>query len=131
MDEFIWTDDLLTGDEIVDFQHKKLFSYLNILIAASRSKEINSPTVKNTLDALIEYTIIHFEDEEIVLENINYPLTSAHQKKHKEFSTKILELQARFRAGEDIVSELVNLIKTWFVAHIKEEDMKAMKSKVD
>lgn len=131
MNEFIWTDDLNTGDEIVDFQHKKLFGYLNILIMAANNKQTQPATIKNTIDALVEYTIIHFEDEEIVLENLGYPGLPQHQNWHKDFAIKILNLQKRYNSGEDIIVELVTLIKTWFVAHVKEEDMKAMKYKVE
>jgi hemerythrin len=131
MEEVIWTDDLSTGDEIVDFQHKKLFGYLNILILVFNTNQPQPVIIKNTMDALVEYTMIHFEDEEIVLENIGYPDIVLHQKWHKEFATKILDLQQRLKAGENIIPELVTLIKIWFIAHVKSEDMKAMKYKTD
>ena len=127
MDEFVWTLDLITGNEIIDFQHKKLFDYVNILIIASSSKDPHNLTTKETIDALIEYAVLHFDDEELVLESIEYPDLVAHQKLHGDFANKVVDFRTRLESGEDVINELVLFVKDWLVVHVKQEDMKALK----
>jgi hemerythrin-like metal-binding protein len=127
MKEFIWSSDLDTGDISIDQQHKKLFSYLNNLIRAENSNEPRSKSVKTTLDNLIEYTVIHFEEEELVLERSGYPNLLGHQKLHIEFANKATELKERFENGEEILSELITFVQNWLVIHIKQVDIQALK----
>ena len=125
--EIPWSDYLLTGNEVVDIQHKKLFDYLQILIATSKSGIHKSVQVKNSFDALIEYTITHFEDEEIILEGIEYPELANHQKMHRNFTKDIIEFRELLEIDEIIIDKLILFIQNWFVLHIKQEDMKAMR----
>jgi hemerythrin len=125
--EFIWSSDLDTGNKFIDQQHKKLFSYLNTLISAEINKETRSKSVETTLENLIEYTVIHFEEEELVLERCGYPNLSSHQKFHMDFANKASQLKARFNNGEEILVELISFVQNWLVIHIKHEDMLALK----
>lgn len=129
MDEFVWSEDLATGEKIVDFQHKKIFTYLNILIVAANDKETQRHTLKNIIDALIEYTVLHFEDEEIVLESIGYPDLKKHKKIHAECSRQVLDFKKRFEMGEVVIDELILFIKNWVLEHIKKEDAMALRYK--
>lgn len=126
-DEFSWSDDLLTGDEVIDFQHKKLFEYLNILSAITKSKHPHPTALKNTINTLIEFTNLHFDDEEIVLANMGYPELLAHQEMHHTFREKALYFKLRFDKNEDITSELIIFIQDHLVVHIGQEDMKALR----
>lgn len=128
-DELFWSDDLITGEKIVDFQHKVIFNYLNFLILSAKSKETQQVVLKNALNALVEYTVIHFEDEEMVLESIGYPDLAKHRKIHHDCAKHILDFKQRFEAGEDMIDELILFIKNWIVEHIKQEDMRALKFK--
>lgn len=129
MDEFVWTDDLKTGDEVVDYQHKKIFYYLNILIATTDRKDIAFHILQNTINGLVEYTNIHFADEEMILQSLNCPDFEIHQKEHRACANQILSFKQRFDKGEDIRVELIAFIKNWLTDHLKEVDMKALKPK--
>jgi hemerythrin len=127
MELFTWTNDLTTNDESIDLQHKKIFNYLNILIAAENDPVTRQQTIRNTVDGLIEYTLIHFEEEEIVMKKNGYPDLLRHQKLHSDFTQNILEFKERLDNGEELLHILILVIKNWLVVHIKQEDMKALK----
>jgi hemerythrin-like metal-binding protein len=126
---FVWSNDLITGDKFIDLQHKKLFNYLNILIAAENNEEARSSIVTETIGGLIEYTVIHFEEEELVLERKKYSGLERHKKLHSAFAQQVVELKKRFDQGEEILNELIVFVQNWLIIHIKQEDMQALKIK--
>lgn len=127
MDTFNWNSDLNTGYEAIDNQHKKLFSYVNALILANNSNEENSIQVNRTLTSLIQYTEIHFEEEEMILQKNNYPDFEKHQASHQQFTKLMKEFKSRFENGEKILPGLLEFTQEWLVIHITKEDMKALK----
>ena len=129
MDELIWTEDLDVGNKIVDFQHKKIFTYLNTLIVASNDKNTDMSTLKKMLDSLIAYTVLHFDDEEQLLKSIGYQDLEQHKKIHRACAKQILGFKQRLESGEDVLAELIAFVESWIIVHIKQEDMKALRSK--
>lgn len=125
----VWTDDLITGEKVVDFQHKQIFSYLNMLIAAANDEKIHLHTLKKVIDGLIEYTVLHFEDEEKILKKLGYPDLAKHQKIHHNCAKQVLGFKKRFEKNEIKIDELIDFVKSWVLEHIKKEDMKALRYK--
>ena len=129
MENLYWSNDLATGVHEIDSQHKKLFNYLNILIQAENNQESRHKTVQTTLDGLIEYTEIHFEEEEIEMEKRGYPDLERHKKLHRDFASQAQNLKRLFDKGEDLLPGLISFVQEWLVKHIKQEDMKALRYK--
>ena len=73
-----FTDDLVTGNDLIDGQHKELIGKINDLL---RTCETGDGKVKalNTLDYLEEYTNFHFSQEEALQEEIGYPGLKEHK----------------------------------------------------
>lgn len=128
MNELPWSNYLLTGNEVIDFQHKKLFNFLDILLLEAKRDISNQLVIENALNNFLEYAILHFEDEEVIHESNDYPDLMTHQKIHQDFVGQFSGFKKQVELGEHAVFELITYINTWLVAHIRKEDMLAVKS---
>lgn len=120
MEFFEWTEDLETGIDIIDEQHKRIVLYINSLYDASRTG--NAKVVGEVIDELVDYTISHFAFEESLMEKANYPFLEPHKKVHELFVKKVNQFVERFSKGEDVSGELLRMLQRWLLNHIKHED---------
>lgn len=120
MTQIIWNEDLNTGIDIIDNQHKRIVEYINQLIA---HKDTGDKTkINEVLDQLVDYTLSHFIFEESLMLEAGYPYINAHKRVHQLFAKRIDSYVQRFRMGEDITQELTNTLKTWLINHIRSDD---------
>lgn len=117
-----WTPDLSVNQQDMDLQHQKLFTLMNFLY-------YNSNTTKAEIDSavkiLIDYTYVHFAQEEAFLKSISYPNLDRHMKEHAYIFSIVDKLIAELSLGDQrlFAKELYNLISEWLVNHIIHEDM--------
>jgi hemerythrin-like metal-binding protein len=123
-DFFPWNDRYCTGINVIDAQHRKLVEIINGLHAAmekDQAKEI----MGGLLDALIQYTVVHFSAEEGLLKFHGYPDHAAHHGEHEVFTRTVIRLQEQFKAGKSgMTIQGANFLKKWLVDHILGTDMK-------
>lgn len=115
-----WSSDLETGIDVIDNQHRRIVDYINELHDAIEHHSRDEVAV--ILEELVEYTLSHFAFEEDLQEQSGYPFFHAHKKVHDLFKRKIADFQQRFELGEDISRQLLTLLRTWLVNHIKRDD---------
>lgn len=120
MPHLIWTDNLNTGIEVIDTQHRRIIDFINILHDSRITSDRH--VAEHVIDALIDYIISHFEFEEEMMEGAGYALTSPHMKDHESFIKSVDALRKRFKNGEEILDELQNLLTNWHFTHIREDD---------
>ncbi|HEY0722214.1 MAG TPA: bacteriohemerythrin [Gammaproteobacteria bacterium] len=120
MPHIIWTDNLNTGIDVIDSQHRQLIDYINQLhdIRLSHDKKV----VATVIEAMVDYTISHFGFEEALMEDAGYEFFRPHKRVHELFIKRIEALQRRFNNGEDILEELHSLLTRWLFNHIKNDD---------
>lgn len=117
-----WTDDLNTGLELVDSQHKMLCSYINSLYRASK-KENNAVELADIVYCLKEYTTTHFSTEEQYFSHSNYGDTEKHKEIHRKFVAKIADVERDLKHGSLSVGEdLIAFLKNWLLNHIRVTD---------
>lgn len=118
-----WNDTLSVGVASIDAEHQELVGLLNAFYEAMQAKD-GVGVLGNTLDALIEYTKFHFANEERLFAKTGYPDAVAHKKEHDKLAQQVLEVQARYKAGQtDALSlEVVDFLKRWLVNHIQGTD---------
>ncbi len=120
---FILTDDLLTGVDEVDAQHKKLFKLvdrLNGSIARRESRDI----VGRTIDELLDYTRTHFAAEEAMMARCHYPRIGQHKKAHENLLSRVHMFKNMYAHGTpNIESEILCFLKDWLLNHISKTDM--------
>jgi len=116
----VWQDDLNTGIEPIDHQHMRIVEMINRLNAIH--KNARRETISDVIDELVDYTLSHFAFEEELMEEAGYPFCTAHKRVHEVFTRRVVEYRMRFRAGEDIVEDLRNLLARWLFNHIRGDD---------
>jgi hemerythrin-like metal-binding protein len=110
-----WSPALAIGNPAIDRQHEKLFS-----LAADMVKDHDQGRAMRTLAALSEYVIVHFRDEEKMLEGAGYPGLAEHRKLHEAFRARLAKLYSN-AAGmrlDEIATEVRGLINEWLANHI-------------
>jgi hemerythrin len=121
-----WDSSLETGYDKVDNQHKQLVEAVNNLMAASAGGK-GDRAVMETLDFLTSYTIKHFEDEEQLQLDYNYPDYLNHKRIHDDFKATVGELTQRV-VNEGPTTELIDIVSSaigsWLLTHIKGDDFR-------
>lgn len=120
MPHLIWTDNLNTGIDVIDIQHRRIVDYINKLDDARNSYD--KIIIGDVIDALIDYTKSHFGFEEALMEDAGYEFARPHKKVHELFIRRVDELRERFRNGDEILDELQGLLTRWLFSHIKHDD---------
>ncbi|MCW9013901.1 MAG: bacteriohemerythrin [Gammaproteobacteria bacterium] len=115
-----WTDELNTDIQVIDSQHHRIVEYINALDDISASHDRNE--VERVLGELVDYTLSHFAFEESLMEDSGYPFINGHKRVHELFVKRVGDFQQRFKMGEDITEELLTVLKSWLVNHIKSDD---------
>lgn len=122
----IWDPALLTGNPLIDEQHKRLFILVNQLHDAILKSAAHS-VLADTLNQLIEYTATHFKDEEDFWRLNNYPFLQEHITEHEKLTAQSLEIQNKFLAGQMALTlQLSQFLKDWLNHHIKGDDKRAI-----
>ncbi len=121
---FAWTEQLSTGIEEIDAQHKTRIGKFNDLIAAC-NQEKGREEVQKFLQFLTGYVVVHFSDEETLMRQRGYLGYDAHRLEHQQFRERLAKLRDDFVAGmqDQVVSESVWLAAEWFIGHIKRSDL--------
>lgn len=127
-EEWQWSDDFLTTKDIINYQHKTLFSIINDLVRACNMSEDqpNGLLVEVALDELLKYAGYHFGAEEEIMAKNNYEGLADHKAQHKSFVEAMLKFKGRFDKDENIANELLIFMKKWLVDHILNKDKVSM-----
>ncbi len=117
-----FSENLVTGNELIDSQHKELIDRINKLLDSWAADTGKVPAV-NTLDYLADYTDFHFSAEEKLQQEIGYPDYDKHKSVHEGFKQTIKELDEMLQEEEGPSAAFVekveeNVIK-WFYTHIE------------
>lgn len=115
-------DSLVTGNEMIDSQHKELIDKINKLLDSCETGKDKLVAIK-TLDFLADYTEFHFSEEEKLQEAIEYPGITEHKLEHDKLRTVVKELYEMLEEEEgptDAFVEQVNRnVIEWLYRHIK------------
>jgi len=118
MAHFAWTDDLSTGNALIDGDHHKLISMVNALfdsMARGQANEIISKVLHN----LIIYTKEHFGREEAEMKRIRYAASISHKSEHAKLISQVVGLKASLDAGEKLnVMVVSSFLSDWLRHHI-------------
>lgn len=121
MKKLIWSDNLNTGIQVIDRQHRRIVDYINRLYESHKSGSPKEETGA-VIDELVDYTLTHFAFEETMLEDVDYAELDAHKVFHDQFIQQVREIRERFEEHEIAAIELNNLMVTWLFNHILHED---------
>ena len=118
-------ESLVTGNEMIDSQHKELIDKINKLLDSCETSKDKVVSVK-TLDYLADYTEFHFGEEEKLQESIQYPGIAEHKKEHDKLRNVVKELYNMLEEEEGPSSAFVEAVHKnvveWLYNHIKTFD---------
>lgn len=122
----IWNERYNTGVDIIDREHRKLFSILNKLFDFVHREEKGRFACQEAIKYFRDHAIQHFADEETYMASIDYPGLDAHRRIHRDFRELTLpalegELEmTRFSATS--IHHFLGVCAGWLVAHTLIED---------
>ena len=99
-----WTKDLSVGVESIDQQHKEIIKRINLLVDSCATGSCKDEAHK-LLNFLHDYLGTHFDDEEALMRETEYPNYDSHIEHHKLFLEKMTAIEERL-ASEGPSSEL-------------------------
>lgn len=115
-------ESLVTGNELIDSQHKELMNKINKLLDSCETGADKLAAIQ-MLDYLAEYTDFHFQAEEKLQEEIDYPGIQEHKKEHAKLKQVVSDLYEMLEDQEgpsDAFVEQVNKnVIEWLYRHIK------------
>lgn len=123
---FLWSDRYNIGVEIIDREHRKLFTIMNKLF----SYDIDDPKSRWAYQEGIKFfkghAMKHFGEEEMYMASIGYEGYDTHRRLHDIFRTKTLpeiekELMAT-RYSPEAVEHFLGVCAGWLIGHTMTED---------
>lgn len=121
---FKWMPEYSVEIDEVDAQHQELVNILNKLFIAVSKRE-GEQVISSILDALTEYTRVHFALEEQLLRLAKYEALEEHMEEHRKLLERLHELSRKHLEEEKpIYFEMLSFLKNWLKEHIQGEDIK-------
>lgn len=117
-----FTENLATGNEMIDSQHKELIQKINDLLDSCEKSSDKVVAIK-TLDFLSDYTEYHFNAEEQLQKDVEYPGYDKHKAQHEEFKKTVEELHEMLVEEEGpspaFVAKVQENVINWLYTHIQ------------
>lgn len=115
----VWNEELATGNEEIDNQHKELFRrFNNLQLACKLDKGLDE--LSNLFTFLDEYVRSHFALEEQLQIAHDYPGYLKHKEEHDGFARNLMKLEEQLNT-KGITSALLiqtNMaIANWLIRH--------------
>jgi hemerythrin-like metal-binding protein len=124
MAQFSWTDDLYTGDALIDGDHRKLVELVNAFFQCMQSGQ-DQLGLCTAMSDLVTYTGEHFRREEAEMERTQYVAALAHQAEHAKLLKQLAELKLMLDAGGRMnIPAVADFLSQWLRDHILTKDMK-------
>jgi hemerythrin len=124
--KYIFDESLETKIPLIDKEHAMLVDYLNDLVDAIENNKGKEEVVR-TAEFLSMYTVKHFNDEEKIQIEYNYPEYHYHKSLHENFKGKVIMLLEELGndgPSEFFVKQVNTIVGNWLINHIKIEDLK-------
>ena len=119
-----WTQALAVGIDEIDRQHKTLFQKVNDLIEACNRGQ-GKDKVAETIKFLGDYVVIHFQDEEKLMQKHSFSDYVQHKGLHDAFINRFQELNEQLEKegpGLGLVLKTNQLVVDWLINHISKKD---------
>ncbi|MBF0202740.1 MAG: hemerythrin family protein [Desulfamplus sp.] len=125
MSKILWSENFSVGHSEIDNQHQKwieIFNTSHDKMMSGVYKEISTLS-SDALNAMREYSKMHFAFEEAYMEKIGYPDLVRHKLLHQTFMVQLNRMYDDCENGILMLnSEIMKVIENWLVNHILSED---------
>ncbi len=111
-----WRQGFKVNIDQVDTEHQHLFALV---------KALNLKSVEQTVEELLDYVVVHFSNEQALMEKSGYPAFEQHLKLHEDFAGHVADFLGNGDAwSETRVQELRRFLNKWLVGHIMTHDLR-------
>ena len=118
-----WRNDYEVGVPLNDAEHHRLFDLVNEFHETYLSGEA-SKGIPKILNQLVAYAQAHFEHEETLMSENNYPMLEQHRNQHDDLVTSAFAINERLAADPAAASaETLKFAHQWLQNHILHDDM--------
>ena len=123
-----WSEKYSVGNEIIDIQHKMLFTIVNQL-SEHITQGDGLSKIEETLEKMSVYARMHFRTEEDLLFKANYDALVKHKVSHDKFKKEIIHAAQDILMNKkmDTVITVHKFLHNWLTSHILDEDVKYSK----
>ena len=119
---FEWTADVEVGHEQIDEEHKRMFALAEAVVEPLFFSADQQPK-EAPLQALIDFTRVHFAHEEELMRASAYPEAESHARYHASLVKELETYCARVRGRSNTnPAGLVAYLWNWLVVHIHSAD---------
>lgn len=124
--QLAWNKRFNIGVELIDKEHKKLFSILNKLFDFGQEEEKSQWVCQESVKYFKEHALQHFADEEAYMASIDYEGLDVHRRIHRNFREITLPaLEKELDTtdySEDAVNHFLGVCAGWLIGHTTLED---------
>lgn len=122
-----FTDEYLTGIELIDNEHRKLFAIANEAYDLLTNQFVADKYdyIADILEQLRDYTKTHFAHEEAYMEKIQYKRMFTQKIQHTDFIKRLdsIDLKEIDANQQTALLELLDFLAKWLLSHIKGNDV--------
>ncbi len=121
-----WTENLAVGVDMIDNQHKGIFSRVNNLMSAMAQGK-GKDEVGKVIAFLADYVVKHFSAEEAIMAKNNYDGLPSQKTEHAQFIKDFSCLKKEFETTgvtTHLVIQVQQKVCNWLTNHIGNEDKK-------
>jgi hemerythrin len=140
----MWEEKISVGINEMDNQHKILISIINNMESIFEEKKIDFDIeIQKEIVKLKKYTVVHFSEEESLMEKNSYEDLDIHKEAHDNFIKLVNEQQCRInslieqknnlkeqeilveRYNQEIyvrVEKIITFLQKWLISHIMKVD---------
>ena len=117
-----WSHDCIIGVQAMDDQHGILMDTLNelrrMIVRGSDRRDISLQ-----LERLIEFTQMHFQSEEQLLEQHRFPGAAEHRDSHHALLSRLYSALEHVNREEPIhFSSVLEFLPAWYQEHVEQID---------
>lgn len=120
-----WNESYEVGIELIDHDHQKLVGLLNQVVSAANF-HMGESYIRSVIGELIDYTKYHFEREEGLMKENDYPDLEAHLAQHRAMVAEVEKfskrIESRPNCEDDVCMEVYQYLKNWLINHIVHTD---------
>ena len=128
MKKYELTKEYLTGIDMIDTEHGKLFDLANECyeLVMEDASEDKYDKIVEILDELAAYAGTHFASEEAYAERVGDPHRFSHRALHLRFMKKVgeIDLEKVDENQQEYLLNILDFLARWLFNHIKGRDCK-------
>ena len=118
-----WSDDLSIGISEIDTEHRQLIEFANDFHEAVLTND-SQQGILEALNKILDYAEQHFENEEIIMERVEFPGIDEHREAHAVLLAQLSVLITDFQQGNiEEYQSISDFLQDWILQHLNKEDM--------